>query len=190
MIHDSAAHFERAMQFRGVAPCPQDARWEVPGDSGICTEVETIALVFGFVRALKPKVVVETGSNVGCVSKAICEALEANGNEGAKFITCDTDIGALRETAKRCWGDKQIMYFHETGLWVVQHFASTADLYWIDSSEEGRMEELVWIKANGKPGAVVLVHDVSLMGGLRALVETFPRHVLLPGPRGTGVITL
>src|SRR5262249_28040216 len=87
VVHKSTEAFRRAMTFAGVAECPGDGRWEIPTDSDICTEVETIALAFGFVRMRRPAIVVETGCNVGCVSRAIGEALLVNGS--GLLFTCD-----------------------------------------------------------------------------------------------------
>jgi predicted O-methyltransferase YrrM len=185
MTHPSVEHFTRAMQFKGLAPCPQDGRWEIPTDSDICTEVETLALVFGFVRTLKPFTVVETGCNVGCMSQAISSALMANGV--GMLYTCDietkfTDATRVREllccTVINCDGVSLVGSHPE------------ADLYWIDSSEESCALELECIRLHGKPGAIVLVHDTSQMGYLTEVVRSFHKHVLIPGPRGLGVITL
>jgi len=187
MTHPSVEHFTRAMQFQGLAPCPQDGRWEIPTDSDICTEVETLQLLFGFVRTLKPKVVVETGCNVGCASQVIYAALQANG--GGHLYTCDTDHECCYAALARC-GAGNISVTQQDGLSLVQAFAHLADLYWIYSSEDSRGRELQWIREHGKPGATVLVHDTSCYGYLNDMVRGFPHHVILPGPRGLGVITL
>lgn len=187
MIHPSVEQFTRAMAFKGLAPCPQDSRWDIPTDSDICTEVETLQLLFGFVRTLKPKVVVETGSNVGCASRVICAALKANG-EGGKLYTCDIvgHAGVLIPV------DMGANYHWELkdGLLLVQEHAAEADLYWIDSSDSSRMAELHWIRDHGKRGAVVLTHDTNLIGHVTEVHRTLPNWVLLPGPRGLGIATL
>jgi len=188
MTHPSVEHFTRAMQFKGLAPCPQDGRWEIPTDSDICTEVETLQLLFGFVRTLKPKVVVETGCNVGCASLAICEALKANGNEGILY-TCDIEPENLIATFKRVNNPARIVHFNRDGLEMVKMF-SNADLYWIDSSDSSRMAELHWLREHGKKGAVVLTHDTNLIGHVTEVHRTLPQWVLLPGPRGLGIATL
>lgn len=184
MIHESTKQFEKAMTFVGLAPCPQDGRWLIPTDSDICTEIETVALVFGFVRALKPGLVVETGSNVGVVSQAIAQALAANGF--GMLYTCDTEQKFV-EAARERVGKRHAVYLG-TGLDLVQ--TVSADLYWIDSSEASRVEELRWLREHGKKGAVVLAHDTSLIGCVADEVRKLPNWVLLPGPRGLGVATL
>lgn len=201
MIHPSATQFALAMTFSGTSPCQEDSRYEVPGDSGISTEVETLALLFGFVRALRPKVVVETGCNVGCASRAILSALQAN-RQHAVVSTCDTDLAcvlAVRQIAEIMVEVSQpgepvicLLCFQGTGLEALTR-RPNADLYFLDSSEQSRVEEMRWLKVHGKNGAVVLVHDVCFPGigdALRAEVATFANHVILPGPRGLGVITL
>lgn len=187
MIHPSVEHFTRAMEFKGLAPCPQDDRWEIPTDSDICTEVETLQLLFGFVRTLKPKVVVETGCNVGCASKVICEALEANGS--GVLYTCDIDDALMQEAQIRCGAGGRILATACDGLDLVKMVAQ-ADLYWIDSSDSSRMAELHWIREHGKRGAVVLTHDTNLIGHVTEVHRTLPNWVLLPGPRGLGIATL
>ena len=186
MTHPSVEHFTRAMQFKGLAPCPQDSRWEIPTDSDICTEVETLQLLFGFVRTLKPKVVVETGCNVGCASQVIVQALEANGS-GALY-TCDTNSDVLVYAMQRVVNPRALFYEWD-GLRLVQ-FVPNADLYWIDSSDSSRMAELHWIRDHGKRGAVVLTHDTNLIGHVTEVHRTLPNWVLLPGPRGLGIATL
>lgn len=184
MIHPSVEQFVQAMAFAGLADCPQDSRWQIPTDSDICTEVETIAFVFGIVRMLRPRVVVETGSNVGCVTQAILAALDANGD--GVLYTCDTDRTVLEQAMQR--GNGRGRFFHQEGLWLVQH--TIADLYWIDSSEDSRAAELAWLRENGKKGAVVLTHDTSLMGGVAEAHLKLPNSILLPGPRGVGIAVL
>lgn len=193
MIHPSATQFTEAMTHAGFASCNEDRRYDVPGCSGICTEVETLALLFGFVRTLRPKVVVETGCNVGCASQVLVSALKANGGDGFLY-TCDIDQVFTASVWSRCYnpGDTihRIDVWQCEGLKLVQEFAANADLYFIDSSDESRMAELEHLRAHGKKGAVVLVHDTALYPHVRELVETFARHVVLPGPRGLGIITL
>ena len=199
MTHPSVEHFARAMQFKGLAPCPQDGRWEIPTDSDICTEVETIALVFGFVRALRPRLVVETGCNMGCVTKAILFALQANDPHATEPVsavcTCDVDINCvnvvrlLADQHVKVGGGTNLYCFQGTGLEVLQRHPG-ADLYWIDSSDESRMAELHWLREHGKKGAVVLTHDTNLIGHVTEVHRTLPNWVLLPGPRGLGIATL
>jgi len=186
VIHPSVTQFTQAIDFKGLAGCPQDARWQIPTDSDICTEVETLQLLFGFVRMLRPKVVVETGCNVGMASRVICEALRANADGGILY-TCDVDASFVAATQMITAGIADV--WHCGGLALVQQFPD-ARLYWIDSSEDSRAQELEWLREHGKPGAIVLVHDTSLMGELARIVRSFPRHIILPGPRGLGGITL
>lgn len=189
MIHPSVEQFARAMDFKGLAPCPQDGRWEIPTDSDICTEVETLQLLFGFVRALRPKVVVETGCNVGCASKVICAALRANGDAGLLW-SCDVEVEFIEAAYARLgrpvagW-----IITHESGTELVKRVPD-ADLYWIDSSDGSRMAELHWLREHGKKGAVVLTHDTNLIGHVTEVHRTLPNWVLLPGPRGLGIATL
>src|SRR5258708_5383520 len=103
------------MTHAGFVPCNEDKRYEVPTDSGICTEIETIALVFGFVRALRPKQVVETGCNVGCMSHAIAAALAANGDGGTLF-TCDVERGFVEATRDRIAPPLQVSAVVRDGL--------------------------------------------------------------------------
>jgi predicted O-methyltransferase YrrM len=185
MTHPSVEQFTQAMQFAGLAPCPQDARWEIPTDSDICTEVETITLVFGFVRALRPAKVVETGCNVGCMSQAISSALTVNGS--GMLYTCDIEPSFTAATRAR--NLPNCVVADVDGLTLVRCYPE-ADLYWIDSSDGSRMDELREIRLHGKPGAVVLTHDTNLIGHVTEVHRTLPQWVLLPGPRGLGIATL
>ena len=147
MIHPSVEQFKAAMEFKGLAPCPQDGRWEIPTDYDICTEVETLQLLFGFVRAIRPKVVVETGCNMGCASIVIQNALEAN-REGVLY-TCDTEAACVLATRERC-SNVLVYVTHEPGKQLVWAHTAEADLYWIDSSDDSSMAELHWIREHGK----------------------------------------
>lgn len=190
MIHPSVEQFARAMEFKGLAPCPQDGRWEIPTDSDICTEVETLQLLFGMVRMLRPRFVVETGCNVGCASQVICAALAANGSDG-RLYTCDTERNNVDATTHRIsiYNPIGIATLLD-GLDLVRSVGIVTDLYWIDSSDSSRMAELHWIRDHGKRGAVVLTHDTNLIGHVTEVHRTLPNWVLLPGPRGLGIATL
>lgn len=188
MTHPSVEHFTRAMQFKGLAPCPQDSRWEIPTDSDICTEVETLQLLFGMVRMLRPTLVVETGCNVGCASAVICSALDANNN--GTLHTCDIEENNILDTFQRVTNKSRLLYYLCDGLELVKTWCEDADLYWIDSSDGSRMAELHWIRDHGKRGAVVLTHDTNLIGHVTEVHRTLPNWVLLPGPRGLGIATL
>lgn len=191
MTHPSVEHFTRAMQFKGLAPCPQDSRWEIPTDSDICTEVETLQLLFGFVRTLKPALVVETGTNVGCATAVIAAALSANG--GGFVASTDIDVDVLTCAKQRLNNNSYpgVSFYWDGygGLELVKRFPDT-DLYWIDSSDSSRMAELHWIRDHGKRGAVILTHDTNLIGHVTEVHRTLPNWVLLPGPRGLGIATL
>jgi predicted O-methyltransferase YrrM len=186
VIHKSISNLTSALDCAGFTPCNEDKRYDVPSDSGICTEVETLTLLFGFVRALRPKLVVETGSNVGCASRVFVEALAANG-DGGRLATCDIDEVFVERLRER-YG--HIAYCFTLGGLELVKAMPQADLYFLDSSDESRMAELEWLRLKGKPGAVVLVHDTALYLHVQQVVASFPRHLLLPGPRGLGVITL
>lgn len=184
-VHKSSEQLIKALDHSGFAPCNEDNRYDVPGCSGICTEVETLTLMFGLVRMLRPALVVETGCNVGCMTQTIMQALLANGT--GDMATCDTEVAHCTDTRTRCGVFPAISCCE--GLVLVQR-APDADLYFLDSSDESRMAELEWLKSHGKSGAVVTVHDTNLYSHVRKVVESFPRYVLLGGPRGLGVITL
>lgn len=193
MIHPSVEQFKAAMEFKGLAPCPQDGRWEIPTDSDICTEVETLQLLFGMVRTIRPKVVVETGCNVGCAAAVIVAALVANGTpypEGVLY-SCDIEEAAVVAAYERLGHPiERWLITKEDGLELIKRHAHEADLYWIDSSDSSRMAELHWIRDHGKKGAVVLTHDTNLIGHVTEVHRTLPNWVLLPGPRGLGIATL
>src|SRR3990172_4705889 len=60
--------------------CPQPGRWSAP--DGVATETDVSALLGALVRALKPDLVVETGSYLGHTTEAIGRALAAEARGG------------------------------------------------------------------------------------------------------------
>src|SRR5262249_3734993 len=185
VVHKSTEAFKRAMTFSGVAECPGDGRWEIPTDSDICTEVETIALAFGFVRMRRPAIVVETGCNVGCMTRALAEALAVNGS--GLLFSCDIEkqfVAVAQATVP-----SNVTVTCETGLELIRRIPD-ADLYWLDSAADTRVPEIEYLRTHGRKGTIILAHDTACYGDLNACVRSFERSVVLPGPRGLGVITL
>ena len=73
--------------------CPNPGRWHSTDNQS--TEIEVTELIAGFVRALQPDYVIETGSCIGQTSHAIGLALRDNGHGRLDTMETDPDRAAI-----------------------------------------------------------------------------------------------
>jgi hypothetical protein len=134
--------------------CPNPERWHsADWDSA---EIEVTALVAAFVRALRPNVVVETGSAFGQTAAAIGQVLAEAGVGVLHTVELDPERAAATRT--RC-----------DGLPVkVEEMASLdfeppqgVDFAWFDSLLDLRVPEFLQYHDRFSPGAIVGFHDVG-----------------------------
>jgi predicted O-methyltransferase YrrM len=149
------------------------------------TELEVSELIGGFIRALQPEYVVETGSCVGMTSFVIGTALKMNGH--GKLDTCEVNRRAIDWARGLCEGlpvrvhEIQSMNFRP---------ARDIDFLFLDSLMELRVPEFHRFKRWFSPGAVIAFHDtgphkgdfqkmVHAIEGLRFLQLNTPRGITL-----------
>lgn len=165
------------------ADCPHPERWN--SDDADSTEYEVSFLVGGFVRALQPDLVVETGSAWGQTAWRIGQALLDNGQ--GVLHTIEPDATRADHTRVRC-GDLPVVVEQMKSMdWTPP---GPLGFGWFDSLPELRVPEFLnyfpWLPA----GAIVGFHDTGPhQGHLRADVEELETlgHLLvihLPTPRG------
>jgi len=159
--------------------CPRPELWHAPDDES--TEVEVSALVAGFVRALQPDVVVETGSGWGQTSEAIGLALAVN--EHGRLWTLETNPARAEGVRQRCLALPVTIIERSSLDWLPPGPISFA---WIDSALADRVEELGRFRQFLPAGAIVGVHDTGPQHGIRDAVEAIDwiRWLYLPSPRG------
>lgn len=137
--------------------CPHPEYWHSPDFDG--TEFEVSELVAGFVRALQPEYVVETGTHYGQTAYAIGMALMQNGHGELDTIEIDS------ETAMIAYG----RCTRPIDLPVIVQQMSSLDFTprmpigfaWFDSDIDLRLKEFERFRPYLAPGAVCGFHDTG-----------------------------
>jgi predicted O-methyltransferase YrrM len=174
--------------------CPHPERWTSTDDDS--TEVEVSELVAGFVRALQPDFVIETGTAFGQTAQAIGEALQGNG-QGICW-TFETDPERVETSRSRCAG-LPVTVMHGDSLALLPTLPGGVGLAWLDSLIPLRIPEVRALRPKLRTGAIVGFHDARLIPddeyatpdwrayrpALEALLrEGWLRGIHLPTPRG------
>lgn len=140
---------------------PTDSRYQAYNTGGV--EVETGELLYGLVRFLKPKHILETGTFLGISSSYIGLALKKNSELGV--------IGLLEtiEYEKKHY-DKSIKLFQSLELdsyiksyqMLVENFnpKDQYELMFLDTEVSLRLHELVRFFPNLVHGGYVFIHDM------------------------------
>lgn len=145
----------------------------------IQSELELLAHMYTMVLELKPKLVVETGTNVGLMARALGAGCWANGF--GRVVTSDTDP-AMVEYAKRVCALLPVEVRCCPSLDLPE--LSEADLVFVDSSYESRSLEHAKIKS----GAVFVMHDSYAEPHMRPELEAYSQRVHLDSPRGFSIV--
>lgn len=148
------------------------------------TEFEVSELVAGFVRALQPEVVVETGTAWGQTAQVIGRALERNGH--GHLYTLEPDERRAEFSDDRCNGLPVTVVRQESMAWIPPAEIGFA---WFDSLIQLRVPEFHYFKPWMAPGAVVGFHDTGPQHRLRPGIDALEgkrllRPIFLPTPRG------
>jgi predicted O-methyltransferase YrrM len=169
---------------RRVAPseeCPHPEWWtSVDSDS---TEREVTKLVAGFIRALQPQYVVETGTAFAQTTRAIGRALRKNGHGHLDSL----EVDRARVVQARFWCTRLPVMVHDVSSLDFEP-RQQIDFAWFDSLAELRVPEfrrfLPWMHS----ATVVGFHDTTVLAaeiGLSRLEdEGLLRTLYLPTPRG------
>ena len=133
----------------------------------MAVELESAEFLYGLVRALKPQIVLESGTGRGLCSTFIAQALSDNGN--GWLHTYEPLESFARKARRRL---RTLPATVHDGI-ATLYDGPSPDLVFLDSAGEGREDEIeTWLD---RPVALV-VHDAyryALEGGL-----------LVPTPRG------
>jgi predicted O-methyltransferase YrrM len=167
--------------------CPEPRLWSM--FEAMTAEKEVLDLLYAFVRAAKPRIVVETGTFVGISSTYIARALIDNGR--GRLITCEMDPEAHKMAAARF--EQQGLSSH-IDLRLSSSFElelpETIDLLFCDSDVNVREEEVRRFIDRVNPFGLILMHDagsnfqVVRHGALRLEQEGLISVVLVSTPRG------
>lgn len=177
--------------------CDHPEWWHATdGDS---TEVEVSDLAWGLVRALQPRVCVETGSGWGQTTMAIARALKAN--EHGWLYTLEIDERRVDHVSELT-ADYPVSVVAMPSLdWApTDSQRGQIDFAWLDSICGYRVPEFEMLEAWLSPQAVVCFHDtrpghctwgISSGRDLRSEIEAVLGDRLtimhLPTPRGVTV---
>jgi predicted O-methyltransferase YrrM len=167
--------------------CPHPERWKMV--DSVSTELEIIDLLKALVVALKPELVLETGTFLGYSTIKMAEGLRENGF--GKIITIEYDPAIFAKAQER---------IRASGLapWIDSRNASSLeskidgaiDLYFSDSKLAIREEEIRRFLPQVDPRGIILIHDASSHfesvreAALRMEKEGLLSVVLLSTPRG------
>ncbi|MGA8220031.1 MAG: class I SAM-dependent methyltransferase [Candidatus Acidiferrales bacterium] len=167
--------------------CPHPERWRMY--DSMTAEFEVLDFLKALVVAVKPELVVETGTFLGTSTLRIAEGLRENGF--GRIITCENDPKVFEEAKKR---------FEKSGLadWIELRNESslemkiegTIDLLYCDSDLPLRETEVRWFLPQINPNGLILMHDASsALKTVREGAQKLEREgllsvVLLPTPRG------
>jgi predicted O-methyltransferase YrrM len=174
--------------------CPHPDRWHSPdGDS---TEIEVSRLVAAFVEALRPDLVIETGTAFGQTAELIGDALGDVPNSW--LITFETDPERAQQARERCIATR-VEVREKPSLQGIQEMVDAGSyekvgFAWLDSLFGLRVSELATIRPLLSPGAIVGIHDCGEPGDTKyndfsqqiagAATRMGFNRISLPTPRG------
>jgi predicted O-methyltransferase YrrM len=161
--------------------CPEPQWWHSTDPQS--TEFEVSDLVAGFVRALQPDYVLETGTCIGQTAFAIGTALKANGH--GRLDTLEIEHDRAMHSRDVCKGLPVTV--HEVASLEFRP-AQRIDFAWLDSLLKLRIPEFERYREWMEPGAIVGFHDtaphhgpfgdeIEALPGLRAIRLRTPRGV-------------
>lgn len=174
--------------------CPHPERWHSADSDS--TEIEVSRLVAAFVDALRPDLVVETGSAFGQTARLIGQVLY-NAGVG-HLVTFEVDPFRVGWTADQVTG-LPVQVVPERSLDGIQglldgNHEGRVGFAWLDSLFELRVPELRAIRPLLAPGAIVGIHDCGDPAGTKypqfsgqvavAAAEMGFGRISLPTPRG------
>jgi predicted O-methyltransferase YrrM len=154
-----------------LGPDPWSSAWTVAGEfgGGNAVEVEVGEFLHSFVRAVRPKLVVETGTHKGFSSLMIATALKEN-HQGHLY-TVDLGDYSAGDTLKRFGVSDLVTLFrmHSVDFLKSLEIGRVIDFLWLDAShtEEAVLAELESAMPMLKPGSYVGFHD-SLIDPMEA----------------------
>jgi len=124
---------------------------------GTSSELEMSELLYGLVRMLKPKLLVETGTYKGFTTAWLADAIKEN-NYG-EFISCDINEEYIT-LAQKYLSSLELSKFVELrciSSYLVEELKE-ADFIYSDSDYQCRAKEIEL----AKKGCIIVIHDTTL----------------------------
>ena len=133
--------------------CPHPEWWHSEDSQG--TEFEVSEMIFGLVRAIQPRLCVETGTYTGQTATAIADALRLNGH--GELHTFEIQPDRATAASERFENDPYV-YVHQAKAthWDI---GRPVDFAFIDSETDVRIEEADHLTRWLSRDAVVVFHD-------------------------------
>jgi len=155
-------------------------------------ELEVARFLTAFVVALKPDVVIETGTGEGYSARALATGLRANNGGHLWTVEIEPD---------KCGTARRLLARHGLTSWATVVCADTpttldippVDLLFVDSNQSQRVSEVEAMLPRMSERGVILAHDSSTVHQrVRAGLDELARKgaisvVHLPTPRGLSV---
>lgn len=166
--------------------CPHPEWWSSVDSQS--TEIQVSELVAGFIRALQPEYVVETGTCIGQTAEIIGMALQANGH--GRLDTLEPDRNRAAISRERCTG-LPVTVLPTLSLEFTP--AQRIDFAWLDSRMDLRVPEFERFRPWLPAGSLVGFHDTSPhQGEWGSHVENLPgtRAIRLRTPRGVTFVEI
>lgn len=164
--------------------CANPERWHAV--SGLAAEIEVQELIYGFIRALQPEVVLETGTGDGDTTDVMVSAVEANGH--GHVITIELDPERARAAAERLAGRPVDVYASPSMSFdlATLHTWGQIGFAWFDADQRQRCAEVAHFAPRFAPGAVFGIHDTGPQHQTRKHFADLPPHQMLRlrTPRG------
>jgi hypothetical protein len=142
--------------------------------SGPSAEVEFCEFVGALTALMRPKLVVETGVGVGYSTRRIIAQLPEDG----RWIGFESDAD-FRSALRSVLPDTLTL-----GLTPSADDIAKADLVLLDSSMEFRLTEFDLWQKYGKPGSILVCHDVSNRHRLNKIHTRLHDHISASGMTG------
>jgi len=181
--------------------CPNPSEWRAY--DRMSAEVEVLDLLYSLVRALRPKVVLETGSYIGLSTCQLARAVRANG-QGFVY-SCDADHGRVAEAIARLNEESLSDYatvFPMRGIELIAQVGGPipgpVDFAFIDSGLLERTTEVMVLLPKVSRSGILAIHDTNTHHGqngrgprtelLRLGREADLQVLFLDTPRGLALL--
>ena len=171
----------------GRPECPDVSRWEAP--DGIATEADVSDLLGALVHALKPTLVVETGSYLGHTTVVIGRALLYEGR--GRLWTFEIAPDRAEHVRLKCAGLPVDVWALDAKTF--QGGLVKVDLVFVDSEYDSRIEEIRLFRKYASKRCVVVAHDSVVesyrrkLNDLHGLENIVAPWLHLPTPRGLSI---
>ncbi len=156
----------------------KDKLWSANSVDG--AEKEVGEFIYGLIRLIKPKVVVETGCYMGDTTVMLEKAIKDN--DYGELYVCDINDKCIEETKKRvnCSVEKK------TGIELIRELGDRIEFAFIDSGYNSREEEIAELIKHLDKGQMFVLHDTAPQHSrIRAMSERIGlRRVYFNTPRG------